>query len=102
MEETRTRFCAAIPASLSANSKDVSLSLCLPTPLVRKMRFGTMFKPNLLASRKAGFFVNKKNNTRRELSAENLRKTLRREKRSRRKGLSYSHVHRSWFNCESS
>src|SRR5438270_8408192 len=76
MEETRTRFCAAIPASLSANSKDVSLSLCLPTPLVRKMRFGTIFKPNLLASKKAGFFVNKKNNTRRELSAGNFRKTL--------------------------
>jgi hypothetical protein len=41
------------------------------------MRFGTMFKPNLLASQKAGFFVNKKNNTRGELSVENLRKTLR-------------------------
>jgi hypothetical protein len=41
------------------------------------MRFGTMFKPNLLASKKAGFFVNKKNNTQSELSAENLRKTLR-------------------------
>jgi hypothetical protein len=40
------------------------------------MRFGTMFKPNLLASKKAGFFVNKKNNTRRELGAENLRKSL--------------------------
>jgi hypothetical protein len=29
--------------------------LCLPTPLVRKMRFGTMFKPNLLASKKLVF-----------------------------------------------
>ena len=56
MEETLTRFCAAIPASLRANSNDVSLSLCLPTPLVRKMRFGTMSKPNLLASRKTRFF----------------------------------------------
>src|SRR6266536_4823761 len=42
MEETRTRFCAAIPASRSASSKDVRRSLCFPTPLVRKMRLGTM------------------------------------------------------------
>src|ERR1019366_702023 len=51
IEETLTRFCAAMPASRSANSKEVSRSLCFPTPLVRKMRFGTMFLPNLSASR---------------------------------------------------
>src|SRR6185437_8417373 len=46
MEETRTRFCEAIPASRRASSKDVSRSLCLPTPLVKKIFFGTMFLPN--------------------------------------------------------
>jgi hypothetical protein len=40
------------------------------------MRFGTMGKPNVLASKKDWFFVNKKNNTRRELNAENFLKTL--------------------------
>src|SRR5262249_895221 len=48
MEETRTRFCAAMPASLNASSNEVRRSLCLPTPLVRKMRFGTMFMPNVV------------------------------------------------------
>src|SRR5215470_758315 len=47
MEETRTRFCAAMPASRNASSKDVRRSLCLPVPLVRKMRLGTIFKPNV-------------------------------------------------------
>src|SRR3954470_9542857 len=42
MDETRTRFCAAMPASRSASSKDVNRSLCFPTPLVRKMRLGTI------------------------------------------------------------
>jgi hypothetical protein len=46
MDETRTRFCAAIPASRKANSKDVSRSLCFPTPLVKKSRLGTMLLPN--------------------------------------------------------
>src|SRR5882757_10356739 len=46
IDETRTRFCAAIPASRKAISKDVRRSLCLPTPLVKKRRFGTMFLPN--------------------------------------------------------
>ena len=52
MEETRTRFCAAMPASRSANSNDVSRSLCFPTPLVRKIRFGTMSLPNSCALQK--------------------------------------------------
>src|SRR5579864_9031715 len=47
MEETRTRFCAAIPASRSANSNEVSRSLCFPTPFVKKIRLGTMSLPNL-------------------------------------------------------
>jgi hypothetical protein len=46
MEETRTRFCAAIPASRSANSKEVNRSLCFPTPLVKNKRFGIMLLPN--------------------------------------------------------
>ena len=49
-EETRTRFCAAMPASRRANSKDVSRSLCFPTPLVKKRRFGTMLLPNAESS----------------------------------------------------
>src|SRR5262245_28096490 len=52
MEETRTRFCAAMPASLNASSNEVRRSLCLPTPLVRKMRFGTMSMPNVVVLRK--------------------------------------------------
>src|SRR5580704_15810256 len=46
IEETRTRFCAAMPASRRANSKEVRRSRCLPTPLVKKIRFGTMSLPN--------------------------------------------------------
>src|SRR5436305_10871944 len=46
MEETRTRFCDAMPASRSASSKDVKRSLCFPTPFVRKRRLGTMSLPN--------------------------------------------------------
>src|SRR5580658_9612483 len=46
MEETRTRFCAATPASRRAISNEVSRSLCFPTPLVKKRRFGTMLLPN--------------------------------------------------------
>src|SRR5215469_9358109 len=46
IDDTRTRFCAAIPASRSANSKEVRRSLCLPTPLVKNSRFGTMLFPN--------------------------------------------------------
>src|SRR3954462_12256459 len=42
MDETRTRFCEAIPASRNANSNEVSLSLCLPLPFVRKICFGTI------------------------------------------------------------
>src|SRR3954462_11978758 len=48
MEETRTRFCAAMPASRSASSKEVRRSLCFPTPLVRKIRFGTILLPTAL------------------------------------------------------
>src|SRR5579875_3163146 len=46
IEETRTRFCEAIPASRRASSNEVSRSLCLPTPLVKKSFFGTMLLPN--------------------------------------------------------
>src|SRR5882724_268111 len=53
MEETRTRFWAAIPASRSANSKEVSRSRCFPTPLVKKIRLGTMSLPNSLALQQA-------------------------------------------------
>src|SRR6266404_2387238 len=38
IEETRTRFCAAMPASRRASSKDVSRSRCFPTPLVKKQK----------------------------------------------------------------
>src|SRR5208337_3056070 len=50
MEETRTRFCEAIPASRRASSKEVKRSLCLPTPLVKKIFFGTMLFPNFYVS----------------------------------------------------
>src|ERR1035438_6780879 len=46
MEETRTRFCEAIPAARRASSNEVNRSLCLPTPLVKKSFFGTMLFPN--------------------------------------------------------
>ena len=41
MEETYTRLHFSIPASLKANSKDCSLALCLPIPLVKKIFLGT-------------------------------------------------------------
>src|SRR3954464_1258492 len=53
IEETRTRFCDAMPASRSANSNEVRRSLCFPTPLVRNIRFGTILLPTALASLKA-------------------------------------------------
>src|SRR5580704_5434712 len=46
MEETRTRFWAAMPASRKANSKEVNRSRCFPTPLVKNIRLGTMSLPN--------------------------------------------------------
>src|SRR5438552_9343007 len=61
MEETRTRFCAAMPASRSANSKEVSRSLCLPTPLVRKIRLGTSSLPKLMSSGGARFWNESQN-----------------------------------------
>src|SRR5438309_3900442 len=61
MEETRTRFCAAIPASRSANSNEVSRSLCLPTPLVRKIRLGTSSLPKLMSSGGARFWNESQN-----------------------------------------
>src|SRR4030042_3220786 len=42
MLETFTRLQYWMPASLSANSKDCSCSLCLPTPFVRKKNLGIM------------------------------------------------------------
>ena len=50
MEETRTRFWAAMPASRNANSKEVNRSRCFPTPLVKKIRLGTMSLPNAVSS----------------------------------------------------
>lgn len=41
MLDTWTRLQKAIPASLRASSKLASLSLCLPTPLVKKIMLGT-------------------------------------------------------------
>src|SRR5438105_11520630 len=61
MEETRTRFCAAMPASRSANSKEVSRSLCLPTPLVKKIRLGTSSLPKLMSSGGARFWNESQN-----------------------------------------
>src|SRR5271156_205578 len=64
MEETRTRFWAAMPASRSANSKEVSRSRCFPTPLVKKIRFGTMSFPNSVILRPRNFEVeNAQSNT---------------------------------------
>jgi hypothetical protein len=53
IDETLTRFWAAIPASRNANSNDVSRSRCFPTPLVKKIRFGTMSLPNSVILRKS-------------------------------------------------
>src|SRR5271157_4070334 len=50
MEETRTRLCEAMPASRRANSKELKRSLCLPTPLVKNIFFGTMLFPNFYVS----------------------------------------------------
>src|SRR5208337_943301 len=41
MELTVTRLNFSIPASLSAISKDSSISLCVPDPLVKNTFFGT-------------------------------------------------------------
>src|SRR5271163_339659 len=50
IEETRTRFCAAMPASRKANSNEVKRSRCFPTPLVKNIRLGTMSLPNAVSS----------------------------------------------------
>src|SRR6201998_4917445 len=50
MDETRTRFCEAMPASRRASSNEVRRSLCLPTPLVKNGFLGTIFIPNLYVS----------------------------------------------------
>src|ERR1700679_2038431 len=54
IDETRTRFCAAIPASRSASSNEVRRSLCLPVPFVKNRRFGTMLLPNVRFLRMGG------------------------------------------------
>ena len=41
IEDTRTILHAAMPALRNASSKLESRSRCLPTPLVRKIRFAT-------------------------------------------------------------
>ena len=43
MLETLTKLHICMPASLRANSKDWSCSLCLPTPFVRKKYLGIMW-----------------------------------------------------------
>ena len=43
MLETLTKLHICIPASLRANSKDWSCSLCLPTPFVRKKYLGIIW-----------------------------------------------------------
>src|SRR5208283_3163180 len=65
MEETRTRFCAAIPASRSASSKEVRRSRCFPTPLVKNIFLGTMSLPNSVSSRKFRVDVRRANLTQR-------------------------------------
>ena len=51
IEETRTRFCAAMPASRKASSKEVRRSRCFPTPLVKNIFLGTMSLPKSVSSR---------------------------------------------------
>src|ERR1035438_3976778 len=64
IEDTRTRFWAAIPASRNANSNDVSRSRCFPTPFVKKIRFGTMSLPNSVILQKIKLSVeNAQSNT---------------------------------------
>src|ERR1041385_3832685 len=65
IEETRTRFWAAIPASRNANSNDVNRSRCFPTPLVKKIRFGTMSLPNSPILHKQNLNVRMRNLTHR-------------------------------------
>src|SRR5207245_10892112 len=62
--ETRIRFWAAIPASRNASSNEVNRSRCFPTPLVKKIRFGTMSLPNAVALRQIKFVLeNAQSNT---------------------------------------
>src|SRR5579883_3571726 len=63
MDETRTKFCAAMPASRNASSKEVSRSRCLPTPLVKKIFLGTMFFPNAVFLRVFSWICQLKSNT---------------------------------------
>src|SRR5262249_55471857 len=63
MEETRTRFWAAIPASRKANSKEVRRSRCFPTPLVKKIRLGTISLPNAVALRQGKLRLRTQSNT---------------------------------------
>src|SRR5438067_193794 len=73
IDETRTRFCAAMPASRSASSNEVRRSLCFPTPLVRKIRFGTMLLPTALASLESSLLLSElKNLTQRKACAEKM------------------------------
>ncbi len=55
MLDTVTRLKALIPASFSATSKEARLSLCLPTPFVRKKYRGTC--PKTVACRAVGGVV---------------------------------------------
>src|SRR6478609_1832858 len=52
IDETLTRFWAAFPASRNASSNEVKRSRFFPTPLVKKIRFGTMSLPNSLILQK--------------------------------------------------
>src|SRR5438046_10170190 len=57
MLDTRTRLQAAMPAERSANSNEVSFSLCFPTPLVKNISFGT----NPTTSRSSGWLEGNQN-----------------------------------------
>src|SRR5260370_12447102 len=63
MDETRTRFCAAMPASRKASSNEVRRSRCFPTPLVKKIFLGTMSLPNSFSSRELAVDLKRQSNT---------------------------------------
>jgi len=76
MEETRTRFLRRDARIPEGQLKRCESFFVLAHSVGQEMRFGTMFKPNLLAS-ETYFLVNKKNKQHgRQVSAENCRKHL--------------------------
>src|SRR5580658_3488735 len=85
MEETRTRFCAAMPASRSANSNEVSRSRCFPTPLVKKIRLGTISLPNATLQKPKFEMENAQSNT--LVCKQRMNFTVRREKYAGRNSI---------------